>query len=205
VQQLAEKIKAVQPAKMLHAGIANNFMRKRSVALSQAGVKLVSQQIEVNEGAAQPTIATVSAEEFLKNPLLHQEIFGPYSLLVICADATQMLEVAKSLEGQLTATLMATANELQENEELVDAVKDLCGRIIINGVPTGVEVALAMHHGGPYPATTDSRFTAVGADALKRFARPVCFQNWCGELLPDELKDANPLGLWRTVNNELTR
>ena len=100
---------------------------------------------------------------------------------------------------------MATENEVKNNPDLLEALKDKCGRFVLNGVPTGVEVALSMHHGGPYPATTDSRFTAVGADGIKRFARPVCFQNWSNELLPDELKNENPLGLWRTVNNEVTK
>ncbi|MBS1628382.1 MAG: aldehyde dehydrogenase (NADP(+)), partial [Bacteroidetes bacterium] len=81
----------------------------------------------------------------------------------------------------------------------------LCGRIIINSVPTGVEVCYAMQHGGPFPATTDSRFTSVGADAIKRFARPLSFQNWNDNLLPDELKNNNPLNIWRMVNNEWTK
>ncbi|HTM93789.1 MAG TPA: hypothetical protein VL095_15310, partial [Flavisolibacter sp.] len=100
---------------------------------------------------------------------------------------------------------IATDEEVKANPKLVEILKDKCGRFVLNGVPTGVEVALSMHHGGPYPATTDSRFTAVGADGIKRFARPVCFQNWSNELLPQELKNENPLNLWRTVNNELTR
>jgi NADP-dependent aldehyde dehydrogenase len=84
-------------------------------------------------------------------------------------------------------------------------VKNICGRFILNGVPTGVEVCLSMHHGGPFPATTDSRFTSVGADGIKRFARPISFQNWPNDLLPDELKDENPLKIWRTANNELKK
>jgi NADP-dependent aldehyde dehydrogenase len=100
---------------------------------------------------------------------------------------------------------MTTEEEMKANAELVEILKDKCGRFVVNGVPTGVEVALSMHHGGPYPATTDSRFTSVGADGIKRFARPVCFQNWSEELLPEELKSENPLKLWRTVNNELTK
>ena len=96
-------------------------------------------------------------------------------------------------------------DEVKNNSELVEVLKDKCGRFVVNGVPTGVEVALSMHHGGPYPATTDSRFTSVGADGIKRFARPICFQNWSNELLPAELKNENPLALWRTVNNELTK
>ena len=113
-----------------------------------------------------------------------------------------MLEIAQKLEGQLTSTLMATDNDITYHEELVEAVKNICGRFILNGVPTGVEVCLAMQHGGPFPACTDSRFTAVGADGIKRFARPIAFQNWPNHLLPDELKNGNPAGIWRTVNNE---
>ena len=117
----------------------------------------------------------------------------------------EMIEVTNHLEGQLTATLMATVNDINTNEPLVEAVKNICGRFIINSVPTGVEVCLSMQHGGPFPASTDSRFTSVGADGIKRFARPISFQNWNNELLPDELKNDNPLGIWRTVNDELTK
>jgi NADP-dependent aldehyde dehydrogenase len=116
-----------------------------------------------------------------------------------------MIEVAQHTAGQLTCTLMATDQDIMTQGELVDALKNICGRFIMNGVPTGVEVCLSMHHGGPYPATTDSRFTSVGADGIKRFARPICFQNWPNNLLPDELKNENPLGIWRTVNDELTK
>jgi NADP-dependent aldehyde dehydrogenase len=116
-----------------------------------------------------------------------------------------MVDVAKHIEGQLTATLMATEDDILDHKELVDLVKNICGRFILNGVPTGVEVCLSMQHGGPFPATTDSRFTSVGADGIKRFARPICYQNWPDELLPPELKNGNPLKIWRTVNNELTR
>jgi NADP-dependent aldehyde dehydrogenase len=99
---------------------------------------------------------------------------------------------------------MATENDIKENDALVEAVKNICGRFILNNVPTGVEVCLSMHHGGPFPSCTDSRFTSVGADGIKRFARPIAFQNWSNDLLPDELKNENPLGIWRTVNNELS-
>jgi NADP-dependent aldehyde dehydrogenase len=116
-----------------------------------------------------------------------------------------MILVAEHLEGQLTATIMATETELGGCESLIEAVKGICGRLILNNVPTGVEVCLAMHHGGPFPATTDSRFTSVGADAIKRFIRPLSFQNWPDNLLPDALKNNNPLGIFRTVNNQLTK
>ena len=122
--------------------------------------------------------------------------------MVRCKDVTEMLNVVLHTEGQLTATMMATDNDVRNHEALVEAIQNICGRFVMNGVPTGVEVCLAMQHGGPYPATTDARFTSVGADGIKRFARPVAFQNWSNELLPEELKNNNPLKIWRTVDNK---
>lgn len=204
-QLLAKNIEAVKPVKMLHPGIAQSFHVKRAAALQQDGVQLVTTSSKGGPADETiPTLATVSADQFLKNPLLHQEVFGPYSILVACKDLGQMLEVAQKLEGQLTTSLIASADEVKHCQDLVAALQSICGRLVFNGVPTGVEVALAMQHGGPYPATTDSRFTAVGADGIKRFARPVCYQNWPDELLPPELKNGNPLKIWRTVNNALT-
>ncbi len=206
IDKLGEEIKNIAPGTMLHPGIAKLYNEKRISALAQKDVETVSvSSVAPKENQGTPTIATVHAHVFLDNPVLHQEIFGPYSLVIKCKDANEMLEVAKHLEGQLTSTLMATVNDVRENDELVEAVKNICGRFILNGVPTGVEVCLSMHHGGPFPATTDSRYSSVGADGIKRFARPVSFQNWANELLPDELKNENPLHIWRTVNNELTK
>lgn len=203
---LGEEIQKVKPVKMLHAGIAKSFHQKREKALAEDGVNATAiTDFEPGEEESIPTLAEVSASDFLQNPLLHKEIFGPFSLLVTCKNADEMLQLALTMEGQLTTSLIATDEEVKQHAELVGALKDICGRFVLNGVPTGVEVALSMQHGGPYPATTDSRFTAVGADGIKRFARPVCFQNWSNDLLPEELKTENPLGLWRTVNNQLTR
>lgn len=203
---LGKEISKTAPATMLHPGIFKNYRKKKDEALRQQGVETVAvseTKPELNQGS--PTIATATGQTFLNNPTLHQEVFGPYSLVIRCKDMKEMLEVANHLEGQLTATLMATENDTRIHDKLLEAVKNICGRFIINGVPTGVEVCLSMQHGGPFPATTDSRFTSVGADGIKRFARPIAFQNWSNELLPDELKNENPLGIWRTVNNELTQ
>jgi len=203
---LGEEIQKTAPAKMLHAGIAKAFNEKRNNALKQNNVITVSvSEIPKKENEGTPTIATTKGENFLQNPVLHQEVFGPYSLVVSCKDMNEMIDVAQNLEGQLTSTLMATDNDLNSNEELIESVKNICGRFILNGVPTGVEVCLSMQHGGPFPATTDSRFTSVGADGIKRFARPVAFQNWENKFLPDELKNENPLYIWRRVNNEITK
>jgi NADP-dependent aldehyde dehydrogenase len=206
ISALGKEIEKAVPAKMLHPGIAKAFDEKKDKALQQENVKTVSvSKIAKKENEGTPTVATASGKDFLNNPVLHQEVFGPYSLIIRCKDINEMTNVAKKLEGQLTSTLMATDNDFLSNEELVEAVKNICGRFILNGVPTGVEVCLSMQHGGPFPATTDSRFTSVGADGIKRFARPIAFQNWENKLLPDELKNENPLGIWRTVNNKLTK
>lgn len=204
VHDLGKAIQQIAPGPMLHSGIARAYKENKGNALLQEDVHLVAEsETAVKENEGLPTIATASGQAFLNNPVLHQEVFGPYSLVIRCKDMPEMTEVARHLEGQLTSTLMATETDIINNDELVESVKNICGRFILNGVPTGVEVCLSMHHGGPFPATTDSRFTAVGADGIKRFARPLCFQNWPNELLPDELKNQNPLGIWRTVNNEL--
>lgn len=206
IKMLGEEIAKVAPAPMLHPGIAKGYKANREKALAQKDVTVVATSAtEAGEIQGIPTLASATGQAFLNNPVLHQEVFGPYSIVVRCKDVNEMVEVARHLEGQLTATLMATENDLREHTSLTDAVQDICGRFIVNSVPTGVEVALAMHHGGPFPATTDPRFTSVGADAIKRFARPVAYQNWPDAFLPDELKNSNPLGIWRTVNNELTK
>ena len=206
IAALGNEIKKISPGTMLHPGIAKAYADKRKSALSQAEVQTVAvAEVAAAENQGTPTIASATGKAFLNNPVLHQEVFGPYSLVVRCKDISEMVEVAKHLEGQLTSTLMATENDIRNNDALVEAVKNICGRFILNSVPTGVEVCLSMHHGGPFPATTDSRFTSVGADGIKRFARPIAFQNWSNALLPDELKDENPLGIWRTVNSELTK
>jgi 2,5-dioxopentanoate dehydrogenase len=206
INDLGNEIKQIAPGTMLHSGIAKTFSAKKETALSQSDVEVIAtSELEAKENQGLPTVATASGQAFLNNPVLHQEVFGPYSLVIRCKDMNEMLEVTKHLEGQLTSTLMATDADMKNNGELVEAVKNICGRFILNSVPTGVEVCLSMHHGGPFPATTDSRYTSVGADGIKRFARPLCFQNWGNDLLPDELKNENPLGIWRTVNNELQK
>jgi 2,5-dioxopentanoate dehydrogenase len=203
---LVKEIENIAPAKMLHPGIAKAYHEKRANALGQKNVERIgSASAKADELSGDASIAKTNAKTFIANPLLHQEVFGPYSLLIECDDASEMLEAARHLEGQLTATIMGTDHDLISHTELVDVVSRICGRFILNGVPTGVEVCRSMMHGGPFPATTDSRFTAVGADGIRRFARPIAYQNWPDHLLPHELKNANPLGIWRMLNNELTK
>lgn len=206
IQVLNTEIKKSAPGTMLHSGIFKNYVEKRAQSLSQEDVETIAVSEKdpfSNQGI--PTIASASANAYINNPVLHHEVFGPFSIIIRCKDLNEMVQAVLNTEGQLTTTLMATENDIRNNNELVEAIKNICGRFIINGVPTGVEVCASMHHGGPFPATTDSRFTSVGEDGIKRFARPICFQNWGNELLPPELKNENPLGIWRMVNNELTK
>ena len=114
----------------------------------------------------------------------------------------ELLNVAEGLKGQLTATLHAHDKDYEDFGELIPILERKAGRLIINGYPTGMEVCHSMFHGGPYPATTDSRVTSVGTTAIDRFVKPVCYQNFPQELLPDELKDSNPLNIRRLVNEK---
>ncbi len=208
INVLSEEIKKVDPAAMLNSGIFKNYVGKKDIALAQDNVENIiahplSGFATADRDMVIPTIASTTATNFINNPLLQQEVFGPYSIIVRCKDIDEMKNVAMHLEGQLTSTIMATEDDAVKNESLIETIKNLCGRFIMNGVPTGVEVCLSMQHGGPFPATTDSRFTSVGADGIKRFARPITFQNWPDKLLPDELKDGNPAGIIRTVNDKI--
>jgi len=206
IAALGNEIRQVTPGTMLHPGIAKAYQEKRATAIAQAGVDTIA--VSTTEGKTNqgiPTVASATGQAFLNNPVLHQEVFGPYSIVIKCTDMKEMIEAVRHTEGQLTSTLMATETDMRNHDELVESVKNICGRFILNGVPTGVEVCLSMQHGGPFPATTDSRFTSVGADGIKRFARPLSFQGWPDSLLPDELKNGNPLKIWRTVNDRLTK
>ena len=194
VQSLGEKMAGIQVGSMLHTGITEAYQQKSAAALAQPQIQNISNTI-----APQPILAAVSAKAFLSNPLLQQEVFGPFSLVVSCSDIVEMQAVADAVEGQLTCTVMATEAEIRSHAELLQTIQGKCGRIIFNGVPTGVEVCHAMQHGGPFPSSTDARYGSVGPDAIKRFARPLAFQNFPDALLPDELKEANPLQVNRTT------
>ncbi len=153
---------------------------------------------------AAPAFAQTTAQNFLATSALQREVFGPFTLVVVCDDAWEMVAVAEALVGQLTATVMGTEEELSKAGGLLNTLRRKAGRLICNGVPTGVEVCPAMHHGGPYPATSNALFTSVGTDAIKRFARPVSFQGFPDALLSPELQRDNPLGISRKVNGTIT-
>jgi 2,5-dioxopentanoate dehydrogenase len=142
---------------------------------------------------------------FLREPELHEEVFGPATLLVKCSSEDDLIAFAKQLKGQLTATLHADEEDMELAGKLAEILRAKVGRIIWNGYPTGVEVCPAMHHGGPYPATSDARFTSVGTAAIQRFVHPTCYQNFPEGLLPVELRNKNERDIWRMVNGELTK
>ncbi len=206
MQQLSAEINKVIPQKMLHEGICHNYNEAMTEMLQQNGVEVIGHSAQMPAAMeAYPMLAKVTAKTFLSNQKLKEEVFGPFSLMVVCDDADEMKNVLQSLKGQLTTTIMATDEDLNNHKDVIELQKTLAGRIIINGVPTGVEVCAAMVHGGPFPATTDSRFTSVGASSIKRWVRPLCYQGFPDELLPDELKNSNPLNIWRMVNSEWTK
>ncbi len=152
-----------------------------------------------------PTLLAVDAATFRQRAELRQEIFGPASIFVTATDVADFERIAEEMEGQLTATVFANDEELASHAGFIARLERKVGRIVLNGVPTGVEVSPAMQHGGPYPASTDERTTSVGTASLARFARPVCYQNFPDAALPEALRDANPLHLWRMVDGSLTR
>lgn len=202
---LSEAFSQKVPAAMLNTRFTTNYSRLISEIETRKDVQFLHRgQASDEKNNAVPVIASVLAEDFLKNPSLHEEIFGPFAMVIVCRDKSQMLQLAKELKGQLTLTLMAEPGELATSGELIATLQQKAGRIIHNGVPTGVEVVPSMQHGGPFPATTDSRFTSVGTAAIKRFVRPVCFQNWPEDQLPDDLRNHNPLKINRIVNGEWT-
>ena len=202
---LSDDIVKIEPSCMLHPNIIGAYESNKARALAQPELSVVADyETEVQSNYARQTITTVEGKTFLENTTLHQEVFGPFSMVVQCEDANQLEEIISKLEGQLTGTLIADKDEAAKYSGVIDALQNRVGRIIYNGVPTGVEVCPSMVHGGPYPASTDSRFTAVGINSIKRWVRPFSYQDWPNNLLPDELKNENPLGISRLVNNTKT-
>ncbi|WP_299898115.1 aldehyde dehydrogenase (NADP(+)) [uncultured Aquimarina sp.] len=205
IESLSDEILTIDPSCMLHPNIISNYERNKNRALEQNGlITTADYHDDVAVNHARQTITTVEGKTFLENTTLHQEVFGPFSMVVQCEDIEELTAVISNLEGQLTGTILAENDELNSYPFIVDALQNRVGRIIFNGVPTGVEVCPSMLHGGPYPASTDSRFTAVGIHSIKRWVRPFSYQNWPNHLLPDELKNENPLGLSRLVNGSST-
>ncbi|QES89140.1 aldehyde dehydrogenase (NADP(+)) [Rhizosphaericola mali] len=202
---LKDEIAKVLPQKMLHAGIQKAYNTGLNRILEKSDVSIVGKaDTEAVDIEGYPTVVKTEGKTFLQKEYLQEELFGPYSIVVEVEDLSELETILASLGGQLTTTLMATEKDLADYPNIIDLQTSLAGRVIINDVPTGVEVCSSMIHGGPFPATTDVRYTSVGTTAIKRWVRPICYQGFPENFLPDELKAANPLKIWRLVDDNWT-
>jgi len=207
-EQFGKAIAGAAPGTMLHPGICRSYHEGLDTMHKVPGVVALAQsdaEPQAEQTHGEPTVFSTDAENFLKEHALHEEVFGPYTLLVDASSFTDLVRIAHHLEGQLTATIHGTAEDIANAADLIAILERKAGRLLVNGFPTGVEVCPSMNHGGPYPATTDVRFTSVGTAAIQRFVRPVCYQSFPAAALPPELADANPRGIMRLVNGQLTR
>lgn len=207
-QQLGEQFKKTSGGVMLSETIFKSYNKGIEHHTKVGGLEVFAKGAESNaqlQLAAQPVLFKTTAKTFEKVDALAEEIFGPTSVIVEATSKEETLNIARNLSGHLTATVHGTDQDLIDYKDLLDILEQKVGRIVINGFPTGVEVCHAMVHGGPYPSTTDGRSTSVGTAAIHRFTRPVCYQGLPDQLLPDELKNANPLKMWRMVNGEHTQ
>ncbi|MBF4487694.1 aldehyde dehydrogenase (NADP(+)) [Flavobacterium sp. CSZ] len=204
---LALETDKLSPTCMLHPTIKKQYENLKSEVLDQEGyTQETSLEKVVKPNYALQNIIAVDGETFLKNKTFHKEVFGPFSVVVKCDDVQQLNTIILELEGQLTGTVLnADLQEWDNFSEVIESLKNKVGRLIFNNVPTGVEVCSGMTHGGPFPASSDSKFTSVGLTAVKRWVRPVTFQDWPDQLLPGALQDKNPLNITRTVNDILTK
>mgnify|MGYP001474770412 CR=1 FL=1 len=205
VEAAGKAVAETAPTAMLTAGIADNF--RSGVAAVQREATLVARGSEADAPAVSCRAALFASDAttFLGSQALQAEVFGASGVIVRCADTAEVLRVAAGVEGQLTATIHADESDHHLAGRLLEVLELTAGRILFNGWPTGVEVGHAMVHGGPFPSTSDSRTTSVGARAIERFLRPVCYQNAPKSLLPSAIADGNPDGLWRRIDGQLTK
>lgn len=206
IDHLADGINNTVCSSMLTENIRASYEEKTSRLSKIQGIELYG------EGKADDTTNSVSSrlyrttgDTLLGNPILSEEVFGPSSILAEASSKEELLNIANGLTGHLTATVFGTQEDFKTYKELMDILETKVGRVIINDYPTGVEVGYSMVHGGPYPATTAAQSTSVGANAIKRFVRPICYQDYPQELLPEPLRNENKLNVWRLINGKLTK
>ena len=204
--KLRDLVSASAPYHLLTEAIHSSYCSAIAARKTDGSVTLVTEapKTAADGYAVGSVVFETDAPSFLGSDL-DAEIFGPATLLVRHSTRKQVLEIARSLEGHLTATIHGTEEDLREFGDLIAILETKVGRLVLNGFPTGVEVTHAMVHGGPYPSTSDGRFTSVGSQAIFRFARLVCYQGLPDAVLPDELKDHNPLGIWRMIDGQIVR
>ncbi|WP_299046840.1 aldehyde dehydrogenase (NADP(+)) [uncultured Polaribacter sp.] len=206
IDSLAQEIIQIKPSCMLHPNINKGYHKNKKTIISQDKVQLIANYTqEIKDNYPAQAIVKVNGADFLQNNKLHLEVFGPFSMVVVCKDAEQLATVIANLEGQLTGTIISDNDEISKYTSVISALQNRVGRIIFNGVPTGVEVCESMVHGGPYPASSDSRFSSVGVSSIKRWVRPFSFQDWPNELLPKELQNSNPLNIVRSVDGKVSK
>ncbi len=205
---LQKSVSALDPLMMLTHGIAARYKEAVGQRLAESQAELIAGKSANGDSScanSEVTVFRTSLENFLAHTELGEEVFGPTTLLVHYGTERDLVAAAQQLQGHLTATIQGTEEDLARAEELIRVLETKVGRIVFNGFPTGVEVSHAMVHGGPFPATSDGRSTSVGTQAIIRFVRPVCYQDFPDEALPPEVQNANPLGLMRLVNGTFTR
>lgn len=204
---LHDAVVAAPVCTMLHPAVKSAYDTSLARAKGATGVRVLAGERDSVGGptSARAMVLETDTRTYLTAPALAEEIFGPATLLTRADSKADLLDFARHLPGHLTGTIYAAFSDAALSGELVTILRDKVGRIVWNGVPTGVEVTHAMHHGGPYPATTDARSTSVGTAAITRFARPVCYQNVPAHFLPEELRDENPRGILRLVDGAWTR
>lgn len=205
-QKLGDLVNGSAPFHLLTKVIHESYEAAIAKRKAEGRVKVVAEAPCPGAAgfAAGSLVFETDATTFLGSDL-EKEIFGPTTLLVEHSSRDQVLSIARALEGHLTATLHGTEQDLRDFADLISILETKVGRLIFNGYPTGVEVTQAMVHGGPYPSTSDGRSTSVGTQAIFRFTRLLCYQNFPDSALPNELKDANPLGIWRMMDGQMTR
>ena len=201
VQEAGRLAADVAPASMLHSGILAQYVKGLKERAQSSVLKPLGDQPSGDDTVAKCLLFTGQAKDALANPeLFFEELFGPTSTIVSCSQADELEQMARSLEGSLTATIHGTEQDLEKHSALIRILETKVGRLIFNGFPTGIDVCDAMHHGGPYPATTHSFFTSIGTRGIYRFVRPLCYQGWPDKLLPKELQNNNPRGVRRMEN-----
>ena len=206
IEKAAQLASAASPGTMLYQGIWERFHQGVEQTRSIPGVVVAGQSAVAGKAGQAPAIVfTTDAKTFLKHPALAEELFGPSTVIISSSSPGELERVAAGLPGQLTATIHGTEQDLAQHRKLISILEQKVGRLLFNGFPTGVEVCPSMHHGGPYPATTDAHFSSVGTAAIKRFVRPICFQNCPDAALPIELQNKNARNIWRLVDGQLTR
>jgi NADP-dependent aldehyde dehydrogenase len=206
IQTVGQRMESRATGVLLNAGVEENLRQAVARTRARAGVDLVAGGTDVDQESYSysNTVMRTRAAAFLADPELQCEHFGPATLFVVCESVAQLQTVVRSLEGNLTATIFADDGELELAGALSNLLREKAGRLLLNNVPTGVEVVYAQTHGGPYPATTIPSATSVGMLGIKRWLRPVTYQNFPDALLPPALKSGNPLAIWRVVNGQYT-